>query len=32
MLMTRGLAEIAELCVALGGRRSTLAAWRGSAI
>jgi glycerol-3-phosphate dehydrogenase (NAD(P)+) len=25
MLMTRGLAEMAELCVALGGKKSTLA-------
>ncbi|WP_073077645.1 NAD(P)H-dependent glycerol-3-phosphate dehydrogenase [Sporobacter termitidis] len=29
MLMTRGLAEIAELCVALGGRKSTLAGLAG---
>jgi glycerol-3-phosphate dehydrogenase (NAD(P)+) len=29
MLMTRGLAEIAELCVALGGKKSTLAGLAG---
>jgi glycerol-3-phosphate dehydrogenase (NAD(P)+) len=29
MLMTRGLAEIAELCVHLGGRKSTLAGLAG---
>ncbi|UOO38554.1 NAD(P)-dependent glycerol-3-phosphate dehydrogenase [Oscillospiraceae bacterium CM] len=29
MLMTRGLAEMAELCVALGGRKSTLAGLAG---
>lgn len=29
MLITRGLAEIAELCVALGGRKSTLAGLAG---
>ncbi len=29
MLMTRGLAEVAELCVALGGRKSTLAGLAG---
>lgn len=29
MLMTRGLAEIAELCVALGGRKETLAGLTG---
>lgn len=29
MLMTRGLAEIAELCVKLGGRKSTLAGLAG---
>ncbi len=29
MLMTRGLAEMAELCVALGGKKSTLAGLAG---
>ncbi len=29
MLMTRGLAEIAELCVAMGGRKDTLAGLAG---
>ena len=29
MLMTRGLAEIAELCVAMGGRKETLAGLTG---